>query len=137
MITSLVAASLSLVLHGFSLHATDYDDNGRKWDETNYGMGLRYEVNKDWAMQGGFYQNSQHRTSVYAGVDWLPLHVGPFSAGGGLGIATGYSLAPVVPVATLNVRATLASRVDVMVRYLPPITPKMTSVAAVEFSLRF
>ena len=132
------AADYSLVLHGLSKHSTTHSNRtGREWNERNIGLGLRITQSPEVSYQSGFYKNSEHSWSIYGGIDWTPLHLGPFSAGVAAGIVTGYDTYPVVPVGTLIVRSTLSSRIDVMVRYLPPIIPKMTSVAAIEVAFKF
>jgi len=132
------ASDFSLVLHGFSKHTNTHSTRtGREWDETNYGLGIRYKVDEDISYQSGFYQNSEHSLSLYGGIDWTPLHLGPLAFGASLGLVTGYETFPVMPMATLVGRASLTDRVDITVRWIPPVTPKVTSVAAVELSIRF
>jgi len=125
------------VLHGLSKHQHETDRNGNKWNEVNLGAGLRFKQSEDLSYQVGIYNNSQRHTSVYALADWTPLHYSIVSAGVSGGAVTGYEVYPVVPVATFVVRLTLTSRMDVMVRYLPSITPKLEGVTAIEASWRF
>ena len=124
------------VLHGLSKHSTDVSRHGKPWNERNFGLGIRYEQSADWSYQGGAYHNSERHTSVYGLVDWTPIEIAALRLGVSAGVVTGYETAPVVPAATLVARLQ-AKRVSIVVRYLPPISPKLTSVAAVELAWRF
>ena len=74
------AGELSLQLHGFSKHSGPRPD-GVAWNERNYGLGLRYQINDDWSVQGGFYKNSMSNPVGYILGQWTPVHIGPVSAG--------------------------------------------------------
>jgi len=124
------------VLHCLSKHSTDVSRHGKPWNERNFGLGIRYEQSVDWSYQVGAYHNSEWHTSVYGLVDWTPIEIAALRLGVSAGVVTGYETAPVVPAATLVARLQ-AKRVSIVVRYLPPISPKLTSVAAVELAWRF
>jgi hypothetical protein len=45
----------------------------------------------------GWFHNSHHKPSFYAGVAEQPLRYGPVRAGGALALVTGYEAADVIP----------------------------------------
>lgn len=130
------AGETSLIVHGISKHASDADRNGKPWQERNWGAGLRYAIDDSLSVQAGGYRNSQNHISAYGLVDYTPLQLAGVRVGGSIGVATGYEIAPVVPIAAFVARYQI-DRISIAVRYLPPITPKFTSVAAIEIGFRF
>jgi len=79
-----------IVVHGFSHHTVERP-KPPAWNETNPGLGIRYELYDDVSFQAGFYKNSFYKRSYYGVVDYTPLSIGKLSAGGFLGIASGYT----------------------------------------------
>lgn len=77
-----------LQLHGASYHF----DRSRKWNERNVGIGLRYQINPDWAVQAGTYDNSFNRRTNYLAATWTPLHAGPVALGVFGGLVSGYKM---------------------------------------------
>lgn len=130
------AGELHGVLHGISKHATDADRNGKPWNEANLGLGLRYAYSAELSVQSGVYYNSQRHLSAYGIVDWTPIGVSVLRVGVSGGFATGYEIAPIVPVVSAVARAQI-DRLSITARYLPPIHPKFTSVVALELGVRF
>jgi hypothetical protein len=131
-INSAKAAELSIVAHSFSKHIVNHDFN-----ERNYGAALRLEKD-DFAIQAGAYRNSFYKDTVYAGVDWSPLHYnlsGCFNLNAGLyvGGATGYKY-PVTPIAGAQA-AVKCDNIFVRVRAMPDPFFKSKGVFAVEFGL--
>ena len=131
-ITSAKATELSLVAHGFSKHIVNHNFN-----ERDYGAALRLEKD-DFAIQAGAYRNSFYKDTVYAGVDWSPLHYdlgGCFKLNAGLyaGGATGYKYA-ITPMAGAQA-AVKCDNVFVRVRAMPDPFFKSKGVFAVEFGL--
>ncbi len=126
-----------VVVHGFSKHVTDVDSRtGDRWNERNFGLGYRRVYSDEFGVQIGAYHNSQRNVSVYAIADWTPIGFGPVRFGGSVGLVTGYDVGPVIPAAAAIARIAVNS-FAVTVRYVPPVLPKFTSVAAFEFSWRF
>lgn len=113
------AGELHLQLHGLSWHAEPQAD-GSKWNETNPGLGVRYQIDEIWGVQGGAYHNSVSKPTVYGVVDWTPLRHGPLAAGGFAGLATGYPLRSVVPMGGVLVRWQ-GHRMSTTVRLIPRI----------------
>lgn len=79
----------SVIVHGLS-HHTKPRAEGRQWNETNTGIGLRYEFTDDISIQGGVYKNSINKQSIYGSLDYTPFSQGPFHFGGYAGVANGY-----------------------------------------------
>ena len=133
--SALLAMALSIQLHGLSYHF----DREPAHNERNFGAGIRYAIDDAWSLQAGAYNNSESKVSAYALADWTPLRAGAVSAGGFLGLATGYQWEPLAgrltPIAGAVVRASLG-RFSVALRVVPP-HPKATSVAALEIGWRF
>ena len=126
------ADELSIVAHSFSKHIVNHNFN-----ERNYGAALRLEKD-DFAIQAGAYRNSFYKDTVYAGVDWSPLHYnlsGCFNLNAGLyvGGATGYKY-PVTPMAGAQT-AVKCDNVFVRVRAMPDPFFKSKGVFTVEFGL--
>lgn len=65
------APSWHLQLHGLSKHSDEKAVG--KWNERNWGTGVRYQHNPTWGVQGGTFRNSYDRQSAYAIVDYTPL----------------------------------------------------------------
>jgi hypothetical protein len=88
-----------VVIHTHSWHSSH--PQGLRWNENNWGLGVRHDVAPGWSWQTGVYRNSLERSSAYVLGDWLPLGGRAWSLGasGGL-VAGGYSL-PVIAVAGL------------------------------------
>jgi len=131
-ITSAKATELSLVTHVFSKHIVNHNFN-----ERNYGAALRL-AKDNFAIQAGAYRNSLYKNTIYAGVDWSPLHYdlgGCFKLNAGLyaGGATGYKYS-VTPMAGIQA-AIKCENVFVRVRAMPDLFYKSKGFAAVEFGL--
>ena len=130
-------AQTSIIVHGPSHHFTLHS-SGRAWNEFNAGIGIRREFSADFSGQVGMYHNSLYRTSAYASVDYTPLHVGRFAAGGFAALATGYR-SGVTPAGGALLRWQ-GDKASVAVRLVPKISsmkddaPGMVSV---EFGWRF
>lgn len=131
------AADYSLVVHGLSRHATTHDpDTGKRWREVNPGLGLRIGLSDELSAQAGAYRNSQNRNSAYLIADYLPIEISGVRFGGALGLATGYRVSPVMPVAAFVARWQTDAAVSITLRFVPPKVPKVTSVVAIEIGIR-
>jgi len=67
----------------------------RTLNQRNPGVGLAWQANRTWAIAGGAYWNSYRRETVYALVEWTPLHIGKvgrwhIAAGLAGGLVSGY-----------------------------------------------
>ena len=60
--------------HSFEI--TDDEGNPYKFEETNFGAGLRYEISKDVSIEGGVYSDSFETESYWVGVNWMPAEFG-------------------------------------------------------------
>ena len=131
--TSATAADYSVVVHGASHHFTERAQGN--WNQSNLGLGLRSEFDKDLAAQVGFYHNSENKGSLYALADYTPLHLGPVSVGAFAGVATGYAK-PAVPVAGAVARLHFG-RTVLALRLAPKAAVGGSAVVSVEFALKF
>lgn len=66
-------------------------------NENNPGLGLEKQLSTDTKGIAGFYKNTEGRNSIYGGINYSPVEVGPFKLGANLGLLSGYKVAPVVP----------------------------------------
>jgi hypothetical protein len=128
------ATSTHLVIHGLSHHA-HARPNGQPWNEVNIGAGLRRDIAGDLSGQVGFYRNSINRTSTYALLDVTPLHLGPVSAGGFIGAASGY-VQTVRPIAGAVLRVD-AGRFTPTLRLIPKVPGNKSASVSLELGVRF
>lgn len=126
--------STHLVIHGLS-HHFHARPNGQAWNEVNTGVGLRRDLGSDLSGQIGAYRNSLDRTSTYALIDYTPLTIGPVSAGGFIGAATGY-VPSVRPMAGAVIRVD-AGRFTPAVRLIPKVPGNKSASVALELAYRF
>lgn len=66
-------------------------------NEVNPGLGFEHQLSDTSKAIGGFYRNTEGRNSMYGGVNYSPVSVGPVQLGANLGLLSGYSAAPVIP----------------------------------------
>lgn len=66
----------------------------RGFNQSNPGLGIEADTG-NWQFAVGTYRNSYYRTTNYATVGYLPVHIGGWSAGIVGGPATGYEF-PVI-----------------------------------------
>jgi hypothetical protein len=95
--TQTIAAEgdLWLDINGLSYHAADIrqyckDDLCRPFNKVNKGLGISYGTHDNIELKTGFYENSYHANTVYAGAH---LHTKPqrgVEVGLNLGLASGY-----------------------------------------------
>ena len=129
------ATELSLQLHGFSWHASAElapKKEGR-WNESNFGVGMRAQFNEDFAVQAGYYRNSMFKDTFYAVVNYTPVHIGRVALGVFGGPASGYNV-PVVGGAMMNVNF---DQSVLTLRVIPEIKNTTPSVIAVEYGMKF
>ncbi|MDI1226879.1 MAG: hypothetical protein PSY14_04255 [bacterium] len=128
-----VTAVISGLSHHFGQRSY-WDENGqnRKWNETNYGAGLEYQLSKHFYVAAGGYKNSIHRASFYGGVGAETNGGKPLGLGIEAGLITGYEI-PVVPSVIPYVR--IGSRnapVNLKINVIPPIKGLTPAVVAVQ-----
>lgn len=119
-----------------SYHVERTQDNGQRWNETNYGLGVEYEVSPQTAVMIGVYRNSLDRWTHYALVQYTPIVFGPVRFGAMVGAVDGYSSnvdPALAPVATIE-----GKRFGLNVSFVPKVEAlKTASVVAVQFKFRF
>lgn len=128
-----VTAVISGVSHHFGQRSY-WDANGenRKWNETNYGAGLEYQLSKHFYAAAGGYKNSIHRGSFYLGIGAETNGSKPLGLGLQAGLITGYEI-PVVPSIIPYVR--IGSRnapVNLKINVIPPIKGLTPAVVALQ-----
>lgn len=84
-----VQADTWLQMGGPSYHFTQPDE-GKHYNQLNYGLGIEQTVNKDWRVAGGWYKNSNFRDSFYLGALYTPWKVSGLSVGAFGGVVSGY-----------------------------------------------
>ena len=132
---------ITLVISGASHHfgqRSYWDENGqnRKWNETNYGAGLEYQLSKHFYVAAGGYKNSIHKPSFYAGAGVETNGSKPLGIGLEAGLITGYEI-PVVPSAIPYIR--IGSRnapMNFKVNLIPPIKGVTPAVVAMQARLK-
>lgn len=78
-----------IVAYDLSVHAQQ-PGNGKKWNELNVGLGIRYEINSDWSIQTGQFKNLLRVKSSYVIADYTPISLGGVQAGAFAGRVSGY-----------------------------------------------
>ena len=154
---SLVAALFAPLLpqpaHAFSLEGlaittgfwSYHESNRGKYNETNTGFGFEYELNPNWTLAAGHYENSVRRDSTYGQALWSPDIAqgqwGParFSAGIAIGLVNGYPelrngdvYPTILPVATM-----LIGPVGVNLTYIPSVAGRADGAFALQLKWRF
>ena len=127
-----------LQIHGLSYHQKRTQVDHTKWNELNYGIGVRYQVTKSTDIQLGVFRNSQYNNSVYAITTWLPLEItNSVRIGVFAGTANGYSLnnGNFIPVGGIATRWQ-GERFSVTSRFLPKTDNTQTSVIAFELGIK-
>lgn len=124
-------AQWHVVLHTFSYHF-QAPTKGR-WNEENWGLGLRRDLGETTALQVGAYNNSSFNTSAYIMGEWLPVGVGPIRAGVFGGGVSGYKL---------PMGAGLAGRAQfghysATVRLVPKVYKSGSAALSLELAYRF
>ena len=123
------------MLHGLSAHA-GRKNNGQRYNESHAGLGLRYQITSDVAIQGGSFKNSLSAQATYLLADYTPLHFGPVSAGAFAGRVTGYPMTKYAAGAVIRAEGIGHPRLGVALR-LTPKWQTSPSAAALEISWRF
>lgn len=86
-------AETYIQINGASIH----DRPG--FNSVNYGAGIEQTVSENWTVAGGWYRNSEYRSSTYAYARYTVYKSGPWDLGIGAGLVTGYNNYTVAPMA--------------------------------------
>lgn len=98
-ILALSAAASHAGEWGLQVHGHSHHFNARAfdlpWNETNFGLAIRYSFDTDLSVQAGRYLNSYSLPGYdaytnYAAVDYTPWHYKALSFGGYAGVGSGY-----------------------------------------------
>jgi hypothetical protein len=125
-------------VHGLSYHQVRTQPNGVKWNELNWGLGLRYQATESLDVQAGMFRNSQYRDSTYAIATWLPLGVTEaVRVGAFAGAVNGYRLRDGKPVAAGGLAARWqGERFSVTARLLPKHPKSDTGAMTLELGIK-
>lgn len=74
-----------------------HSDRNAGYNEHNRGVGIEYQ-----SYVAGYYKNSTHQDTFYAGYVWRPIDFGYVKAGILAGVVTGYQV-PLIAVPTINI----------------------------------
>jgi len=130
MISSVCYADTWLSVGGVSAHAC----HTCGYNNSNPGLGLQHEVNKDLRLIGGVYYNSYHRATAYAGAAYQPLQYGMIRVGVMGGLVTNYSELQ-VPVMALPVVSIEGARIGVDILGFPSVGSR-TGLITVNFKYK-
>ena len=119
------------VLHTFSHHY--HQPTASRWNENNWGLGLRRDVGDTTAVQLGAYHNSNFDTSAYFIGEWTPLELGVLRAGAFGGVVSGYK----VPLAAGLVGRAQLGPYSASVRLVPKAYKSSSAVLSLELGYRF
>ena len=92
-ISAAIQAETYLQINGVSVH----DRPG--YNGLNYGAGIEHSVTRDWNVAGGWYFNSERRSSTYAYGRFALYKRDSWDIGVAVGAVTGYQRATVIPMA--------------------------------------
>jgi hypothetical protein len=84
-------AETYIQLNGASVH------NRPGFNGFNYGAGIEQTITEHWSVAGGWFRNSEYRSSAYAYARYAVYKDGPWDIGVGAGIVTGYESYTVAP----------------------------------------
>jgi len=128
-------ADTALTVSAWSYHLNRGAVERLDLNERNVGAGIEHDVSETVAVVAGAYRNSFHRTSVYAGANWLPITLGPVRLGAQGGVITGYANHPVRPYAAALMAVDMG-RYGVNVLIVPPAV-KVGGVVTAQIKFRF
>lgn len=85
----------------FTLNLLSHHLSKQPWmNEANPGFGFEKQLTSDVRGIGGVYKNTEGGTSLYGGINWAPLKMGPLKLGFNAGLLTGYREHPILPAIT-------------------------------------
>ncbi len=65
-------------------------DRTMGFNEKNYGLGIEYNIDKDFSLAVGRFKNSEYHMSNYFTLGYQPIHYGDFKLGATVGVVNGY-----------------------------------------------
>jgi hypothetical protein len=86
-----VSAETYIQINGVSVH------NRPGFNGLNYGAGIEHAVADRWTVSGGWFCNSEYRSSTYAYTRYAVYKGGAWDIGVGAGLVTGYESYPIAP----------------------------------------
>jgi hypothetical protein len=119
-----VSAETYLQINGTSLH----DKPG--YNQFNYGGGIEQTVNDDWSVAGGWYRNSEYRSSTYSYGRYSFYRNSDWNLGVGVGLVTGYKRMSVMPMAFPE-----ACYSYLCALFLPKVDPSGANVIGFHFKI--
>ncbi len=126
----------SVAIHGVSYHLHSSDSTGYRFNDLNYGLGLRRQFPHDLAVQAGFYYNSQRRISEYALLDWLPLKLDIVRLGAFIGTVNHYKYGQgkFLPAGGIALQVPIG-QANLITRFVPSYKSVNTAFWSFEFNL--
>lgn len=118
----------------YSLHF----ERNKGLNNENWGLGVEYRYSTVSAVTAGYIENSDRRTSRYAGWYWQPIAAGPLRLGGVAGAMDGYPnfrdggwFPVIIPAASLEYR-----RLGVNVLVIPSYKDRLHGALSVQLKLK-
>ena len=65
-------------------------DRSKNYNERNYGLSYQRHLEREHIIQGGFYDNSNNKTTVYMAYIYQPIQTAHWRFGGMAGLGSGY-----------------------------------------------
>lgn len=117
-------------------HHTQPRADGQPWNETNPGAGIDTTLPalpERVSLIAGAYRNSFFRPTVYAGLHWRALDIGPVQLGASAALASGYPHTQAIAGLTATIEAG-----DLRLRLigLPPISGKHAGVIGAQIGIQ-
>jgi hypothetical protein len=114
-------------------------NNASKFNQTNAGFGLEYQLDDDRALVIGQYRNSVRDTTRYLGGAWMPLEIGIVKFGAIAGMADGYpemrggGFFPIIlPLMVVETR-----HVGINFTIMPNVATKVNGCLAMQLKFRY
>lgn len=76
---------------GVATLSSYHERRDRGYNESNFGLGAEYHINRDWHVAAGFYKNSFYRHTNYAAVGYEIVQFGYLHLGAAVVGLTGYT----------------------------------------------
>jgi len=86
----LVAMVVSAQTYAVATITSWHFDRDKKYNESNFGLGIEQRLNQEWSISAGYFRNSFDRHTNYAFVGYTPVEVMGWRTGLVMGGVTGY-----------------------------------------------
>jgi len=86
----LVAMVVSAQTYAVATITSWHFDRDKKYNESNFGLGIEQRLNQEWSISAGYFRNSFDRHTNYAFVGYTPVEVMGWRTGVVAGAVTGY-----------------------------------------------